>query len=219
VFTVPHRSWRSFAQAPPVVLGTLLAGSLAVRCAAMEAPPSSARLVIEAGAGGQTIALGPGIGGQTGVNGGQIFPAAGGQSALGNESLNYLCEPATLADDCPLPSSRCEDTTTLAYFTDAQCVDGGCQWTRHTKTCSKSCRNGACEPSVVEAGEADAAPRCAPNDASACELPPSVCLNSYRLLYFVSPACSDGACQSLARVHGCGTGTCQNGACQGFLTR
>lgn len=230
MFAAPSRNRRVREQAPPIALGTLLVASLALRCAAMEPSSSSSMSPGETGAGGQIIRLTPGTGGASvaswprqpdASSGGR--PATGDQAAIGEPSLNYLCESGILEKDCPLPASFCENDSTLASFTDARCLNNGCQWTRRTTTCPDGCRNGACGKSPAEAGQAeagtDAVPTCAPDDASACELPPSVCLNSFRLLYFANPSCSDGTCRSDALPQGCGTGTCQNGACQGFITR
>jgi len=54
------------------------------------------------------------------------------------------CTPSTVATDCSLPPSICDDGSTLGYYTNASCVDGRCQWTRQTVRCTGACVNGAC---------------------------------------------------------------------------
>ena len=104
------------ANAPLVVLGALLAGTLLTRCSASKDPSADG---------------GAGSGGAGG--------ASGGADASGE------CTPATVPVDCPLPPSICDDIRTLRYYTDASCVAGRCQWTRATVTCTGgSCMNGAC---------------------------------------------------------------------------
>lgn len=221
MFVAPNRSRPARGQAPPLVVGTLLVASLVLRCASTDVSATGASRVKEAGASGQLAAE---TGGAPPVDSapwpvspeGQV--GSGGQEGIGNASLNYLCESGIVDKDCPLPASFCENDATLASFGDARCVGGACQWTRRTTTCPNGCRNGACGRPPAQAAEAGAVIPCPPGDAGGCELPPSMCLNSFRLLYFMNPSCLDGMCRFDAIPQSCATGRCQNGACQGFLT-
>jgi hypothetical protein len=50
-----------------------------------------------------------------------------------------------------LPSSVCADETTVLYFNDGTCVDGGCQWKEKTMACFQGmCVQGGCTPPTTK---------------------------------------------------------------------
>lgn len=205
---------------PPAVLLALLASSLLLRCANTDSESSLySRQVAETG-GAATIGVG-GTGGspfRTGSGGLtiQLVAGAGGQLDAGR---TFSCTPKTVERDCPLPRSTCGGAGSLAYYTDPVCVQNACQWTRHTTLCDRACNDGGCLPSftAVPIGPIDAGTECAAADASACTLPPSVCLDDSNLLYFTNPRCVEGACRTDALVRACSRG-CNYGGCRYPLT-
>ena len=191
------------ANAPLLVLGVLLTGSLLTHCsghtdqAAITTPDASA-----------------GASGSINVSG---------------------CHPATAAGDCPLPASTCSDPQTIAYYTNAACVAGKCQWTRATMACPGYCSGGSCAFSTttvvgpppedsgipgtdsgIDAGaplatcDEDAGDA---GDAGTCELPPSLCADARTLLYFTNPACVKGVCRTEVHSQVCEM-ECVNGGCR-----
>lgn len=211
---------------PPIVVGTLLVSSLVLRCASKD--DSGTRLE-------QTDAAVTGQGGRSQISpstgGSRIFVGTGGNDYVPptdgpiDSGPYYSCQPTSVEKSCPPPDPICEDATTLAFFTAATCVDGSCQWTRQTRACAGSCKDGACDA----AGDAsdrqrDAGALCGntiAGDATttdvgaprvvACAIPPSLCLGRSQLLYFVNPTCVDGSCRTTAMLRYCGT--CANGSC------
>jgi hypothetical protein len=207
------------ANAPLLVLGALLAGTLLTRCSSSKDPapgtPGSA------GAGGAAAGT-PGSAGAGGAGG-----AAGGSTE---------CTPTTVATDCPLPPSTCEDAATLGYYTDASCVAGRCQWTRLIFSCSGACRSGACIGSGTTTTGGPPAPgtggtgggggggggdggtplaTCtAGGDAGGtCALPRSLCADARTLLTFANPRCVQSVCQTDVTAIDCVSG-CTDGGCQ-----
>lgn len=202
--------------APPATFALLLVASLMLRCAKTEPTPS-------------LIGFQPGPvarGGSTGTGGASIATGGlslgvgtGGQSAVTPPPSE--CTPATADHDCPLPTSACEGTSALAYYTSPACVYGRCQWTRLTTPCDRGCTDGGCAPAftAVAAGNVDSGVECSSSDASTCALPASICMDATRLLYFSNPRCVAGQCQFEAHARDCSPDDCQNGGCRVHFTR
>jgi hypothetical protein len=217
-----REDWRDGlrAGAPPVVFVSVLMASLLLRCAVSERDPAlfTARAAEAGGAGGFGTLGGGEHPNGTGGLAIQLFTGTGGFYDAGRI---FACAVATVERDCPLPPSECGVGLSLAYYTDAVCVENTCQWTRHTTNCDRGCTNGGCMPSftAVPAGAIDSGAECTPGDASACDdLPASYCLDRRNLLYFTNARCVDGKCQSDSLTKDCGETGCHNGGCQYPLT-
>ena len=128
---------------PLLVFGAMLSASLAMRCASKSDPGD------ETGNGGSST------GGTVGV-GGTISPggAAGAQGAA--------CSVASVANDCPLPPSFCQDGLHLGYYTNPRCVAGRCTYDVESLTCPLNCASSACGSSTttVMIGPPPPDPRC-----------------------------------------------------------
>jgi hypothetical protein len=214
--------------APLIVVGTLLASSLVLRCAKTD--DSGARLA-------KTDAAVTGQGGQSqiwlgnGGTGGQGFVETAGNAPV-DSGPSYACRPASVAEDCPPPAPMC-DGATSASFSTPRCVDGHCQWTREARVCAHACVGGSCDAAGdASNGHSDAGGRCTDvlsgadgaADANAsvaggCDIPPAVCLSQRHMLYFVDPRCVDGACRAVAMLDDCNGGWCVGGACEYNFTR
>lgn len=213
---------------PLLAIGTLLASSLVLRCASMD--DSGGRF-------SQTDAAVTGEGGRsqisTNTGGWQFFVDTGGSGVTPVITGMYRCEPATVEKNCPLPAPMCDGATTLAFLTDAKCVNFNCQWTRRTRACAHVCTSGACDPAgdasnrdrdagtqcTALASNADATSGDARADAArGCDIPRSVCIDARYLLYFADSHCEFGTCRSVAMVRECAAG-CVDGACEYNLTR
>jgi hypothetical protein len=213
---------------PPLVFVGLLAASLLVRCGGqVDSGSTRGRATSQeagVGSGGRSAMTGGAAGsaqGAGGVGTGGIT-AAGGVLVVPYVPDTGAPQPpfvspdhCTTAEQCSFPHSTCEDSATLAYFTDPVCSGGVCEWNRRTMTCGRGCEAGGCLPTVTASigpGLIPGAP-CADNvDAGGCALPSSICANGFQLLYFDEPHCSEGSCAYTTHVQDCQYG-CYNGSC------
>lgn len=203
---------------PPLVFTCLLAASLLVRCGGQVGAANT-----HGRATSQEAGVGSG-GGRATAGGGAGTSAAGGALVASYVPDTGAPQPpfispdhCTTAEECSFPQSICEDSSTLAYFTDPVCSSGACEWRRRTMVCQRGCKGGGCAaaftapigPSLVPGAP------CSDNgDAGGCVLPPSICANSFQMLYFDEPHCVEGACAYTTHVHDCGQLGCSNGACE-----
>jgi len=73
------------------------------------------------------------------------------------------------------------------------------------------------DSAVGDAAKKDATDdRCLGSDASHCVPPPSQCVNSTRLRYYVNPVCLNGLCTWETREYACNY--CTGGGCLGTTT-
>ena len=148
-------------------------------------------------------------------------------------SLDFECNA--------LPPSTCASSSELAYFTNPRCVRSICEWTRETRSCP--CFNGQCSVTTTAGGTIGtggaggaSSPADASNDHATidppeggvcdvdadadggdCPLPPSVCVDTSWLAYFVEPACSAGRCEWQVLYRKCIT-YCAGGKCMTNIT-
>ena len=156
-------------------------------------------------------------------------------ASKGEQDAVWISSPACQTEkNCVFPAPVCNDAgTALLYYSDPKCVAGSCQWTTQTMSCP--CVAGSCDTggsilvdpgggadgSTLDASDEAArhpvvpapdAGSCAEEDASACALPPSVCVDDHWLAYFRDAVCVEGRCLWTVQYLQCGS-ACSGQGC------
>ena len=144
---------------PLLVFGAMLCASLAFRCSGKSDSNDGDVNGGSSGQGGSSAQGGsPAQGGSSAAAGwgtGGDIPQGGSAGAPTGP-----CTEANVTNDCPLPPSVCQDPSSMAYYSDVQCVSGQCAYTLQVYRCPGSCSSGACTASTTTASGPPPDSRC-----------------------------------------------------------